>query len=85
MAGRHRQKIDLLITDVAMPGMSGFELAHAMKDSHPHLKVMFISGHTPDGVARYGELDEDAVFIQKPFTQEVLAAKVREALKKNNG
>jgi len=46
---------------------------------------MFISGHTPDGVARYGELDEDAVFIQKPFTQEVLAAKVREALRKNNG
>jgi CheY-like chemotaxis protein len=80
LADRERRKIDLLITDVAMPGMNGFELAHALKSSHPHLRVMFISGHTPDGIAHYGELDKKAVFIQKPFTQEVLAAKVREAL-----
>lgn len=84
MAGRHRQRIDLLITDVAMPGMNGFELAQTLRANHPGIKIMFISGHTLDGVARYGELDKDAVFIQKPFTQELLAAKVREALEKDN-
>jgi PAS domain S-box-containing protein len=73
-------RIDLLITDVVMPEMNGQELAHVLAALRPGLKFLFMSGHTPDVIARRGVLDETVHFIQKPFTLEALTAKVREVL-----
>lgn len=81
-AAAHKEQIDLLITDVVMPGMNGFELARRIRAERPDMKAMFISGYTPDSISKYGKLDKDVVFIQKPFTKEALAKKVRQALGK---
>jgi PAS domain S-box-containing protein len=81
-AAAHKKQIDLLIADVVMPGMNGFELARQIRAERPDMKAMFISGYTPNSISKYGKLDKDVVFIQKPFTKETLAIKVREALGK---
>jgi len=80
MAGRHANEIQLLITDVVMPGMSGRELASRLLASHPNLKQLFMSGYTADAMAHHGQLDENEYFIPKPFNMKDLAAKVREVL-----
>ena len=74
--------IDLLLTDVLLPGMSGSELAAKLLSAHPNLKIMYISGypdHTLEGLGVSGS-DE---MLQKPFTIKSLAAKLREILDKN--
>jgi signal transduction histidine kinase len=72
--------IDLLVADIVMPGLSGTELTHRMKDLRPRMKVLFMSGHT-DHVQLRSELHKPGVqFLQKPFTATVLGRKVREAL-----
>ena len=73
-------KIDLMITDVVMPEMNGRELSLRMQKLQPDMKVLFMSGYTPDAIAHRGVLDEDINFLQKPFSKKSLAAKVREAL-----
>ena len=73
-------KVDLLLTDVVMPGMSGKELHTRLRQTCPGLKVLFMSGYTADIMADRGVLGEDIEFIQKPFTQQALAQKVRQAL-----
>jgi CheY-like chemotaxis protein/two-component sensor histidine kinase len=69
-------RIDLLVTDVVMPGMNGPELHRRLLKTHPGLKVLFMSGYTDNLVARQVDLDPGADFIQKPFAIETLARKV---------
>lgn len=73
-------KIDLLITDVVMPEMSGKDLSHQLKKLCPDLKTLFMSGYTADGIAHHGILEEGVNFIQKPFSVTDLATKVHEIL-----
>ena len=75
--------IDLLITDVIMPDMSGLELAENLKMRRPEMGVLYISGYTANIVARQGVIDQDVHFLQKPFTMRELAAKVRESMAKD--
>jgi two-component system cell cycle sensor histidine kinase/response regulator CckA len=82
MAGEHEGRIHLLITDVIMPEMNGRDLARRLHASYPEIKRLFMSGYTADVIANHGVLDEKIPFIQKPFTVEALAQKVRETLEK---
>jgi len=76
----HAGKIDMLITDVVMPGMSGRELSAQLCSSYPYTKVLYLSGYTEDAIAHEGVLDSGTAFLQKPFTLQMLARKVREVL-----
>lgn len=76
----HQGKIDLLLTDVIMPGMSGAELAKRIVAKIPGIKVLFMSGYIDDSIVREGIRESEASFLQKPFTPISLARKVREAL-----
>jgi two-component system, cell cycle sensor histidine kinase and response regulator CckA len=80
LASSQKQKIDLLISDVVMPKLSGRELWNDLRKRLPTLKVLFISGYTDDSVVRHGVIDGDVAFLQKPFTMRALAAKIREVL-----
>src|SRR5262249_4457373 len=72
--------IDLLLTDIVMPQIGGRELSEKMLQAYPHICILFSSGYTDDAIVRHGILEEDANFIQKPFTLEALARRVRELL-----
>ncbi len=77
---RHEAPIDLLLTDVVMPQMSGPELATRLAATRPAMKVLCMSGYTDDSIVRHGVLDGRIAFIQKPLTPASLARKVREVL-----
>jgi PAS domain S-box-containing protein len=77
---RTNKKIDLLITDVVMPGMNGKELKERLDTLKPGMKTIFMSGYTAEVVANRGILNEGVHFLQKPFTPQTLAKKVREVL-----
>lgn len=72
--------IDLLITDVVMPEMSGRELATNISRLKPETRILFMSGYTDDAIVRHGILEERMSFIQKPFSPDSLALKTRELL-----
>jgi len=80
LAGQHPKPIHLLITDVIMPGMNGWELAERLKAKLPDLKILHMSGFSEEAVRRKALLGPDAAFLSKPATMESLLRKIREML-----
>jgi two-component system cell cycle sensor histidine kinase/response regulator CckA len=79
-----KQHIDILITDVVMPGIGGRELAKKLLLLRPGISVLYLSGYTEDAVVTQGALGTSTAFLQKPFTLQNLAKKVREVLRSNS-
>ena len=77
---RHAAPVHLLLTDVVMPGMSGRHLAERLAQTHPGMKVLYMSGYTSDTMVRHGVLEAKVSFINKPFNAAALLQKVREVL-----
>ncbi|MEO7426423.1 MAG: PAS domain S-box protein [Fibrobacteria bacterium] len=79
--GRHAEKLDLLLTDVVMPGLNGGKLAEELKSIHPGIKILFVSGYTKDIISTgVMEGDKDAAFIQKPFSKEDILGKIAQLM-----
>jgi two-component system cell cycle sensor histidine kinase/response regulator CckA len=76
------EAIDLLLTDVVMPGTSGPDLAAALLEERPSLRVVYMSGYTEDSIIQRGVLGPGVVFLHKPFTAETLDLKIREAFER---
>ncbi len=81
LARGYRERIDLLLTDVVMPQMSGPDLAKAVRSAHPEIKVLFMSGYTETAIGQQGTLPAGTPFVQKPFTSANLHRKVRDVLR----
>jgi signal transduction histidine kinase/ActR/RegA family two-component response regulator len=80
VASRHAGRIDLVVSDVVMPGMGGVPLVERLSRSRPAAKILFISGYSDDEAMRRGMLRARAAFLAKPFTPETIARRVREVL-----
>jgi PAS domain S-box-containing protein len=75
-----KKPIDLMITDIVMPGIGGKKLAQRIKESRPELKVLYISGYTDEIISQHDVLDENTQFLQKPFLPQTFLSKIRELL-----
>lgn len=80
ISGQHEGRIQLMLTDVIMPGTSGRELAQSVAASRPEMRVLYMSGYTDDAIVHHGILDAKTPFIQKPFTPDSLLRKIRNVL-----
>jgi PAS domain S-box-containing protein len=80
LAGRFGGRVDLLLTDVVMPGIGGQELGERLLKARKGIKVLYISGYADDAIGRKSVLQSGVAFLQKPFTMETLVRKVRETL-----
>jgi two-component system, cell cycle sensor histidine kinase and response regulator CckA len=80
IASRFDGAIDMVLTDVVMPGMSGTDFVFRLKQDRPDTKVLYFSGYTNNAIIRNGNLDSKAAFLQKPFNNEDLAQKVRQII-----
>ena len=76
----HHDRVDLILTDVVMPEMSGKELFAIVSKKYPGIKVLYMSGYTDDVIAHHGVLENRVQFIQKPFSVESLSTKIRKVL-----
>jgi two-component system cell cycle sensor histidine kinase/response regulator CckA len=85
MARDHQGTIDLLVTDVIMPEMSGRDLAKNILSIYPQARCLFMSGYTSDVIAHQGKLEEGVLFLQKPFTAKDLLAMVSRGLVAGRG
>jgi len=81
---QYHNNIDLLVTDVIMPHMGGTELAKYLAQTHPDMKVIYMSGYTDNSILQKGLLKLETNFLQKPFKADELLAKIREMLKKKS-
>ncbi len=81
-ARKYAEKIDLVLTDVIMPGMSGAELVSQLEVVRPGIKVLYVSGYANGGIVHQNRLDPNVSFLQKPFTIEQLLRKVQSVIKK---
>ena len=82
---KYTEPIQLLLTDIVMPGASGFDLAQSALKLRPHMRVLYMSGYTDNQMNGTKTLADDLPFLQKPFTAAALMSKVREALTQNQG
>jgi len=80
VAGAHAGPIQLLVTDVIMPAMSGREVGLLIAPTRPEMRVLYLSGYADESIVHHGVLEPGIAFLQKPFTVEALARKVREVL-----
>ena len=72
--------VDLLLTDVVMPGMNGRELSNRARELRPDLKVLFMSGYSPNAVVHQGRVERDVQLIRKPISIQDLSARLRDML-----
>ena len=77
---RHLPAIDIIVTDVVMPQLSGVDLVHRIRGVRPQLKVLYMSGYTDSTLMRHGIEESEANYLQKPFTPDLLTRKVRDLL-----
>jgi CheY-like chemotaxis protein len=80
IAAAHRGPIDLMVTDVLMPGMSGRELADVLAETRPEMPVLFVSGYTDEVVVEKGRIEPGMHLLLKPYTVETLGRRIRELL-----
>jgi CheY-like chemotaxis protein len=80
LAARHAGTIDLLLTDVVLPGLNGREVAERMRSTRPDVRVLYMSGYTDDAILRRGVLTQRSSLIQKPFSATDLTTRVSELL-----
>jgi PAS domain S-box-containing protein len=84
-AAEYPGDIQLLLTDVVMPGMNGKHLSEQLSKAHPRLKTLFVSGYTDNAIVHHGVLDNGVAFLQKPFSPTALSRKVRDVLDRAEG
>ena len=77
LCSRHEEQIDLLLTDVILPKMDGFEAARRIKSARPEIKVVYMSGFIDDAMAKHGVGPQDIALLEKPFTPSTLMRTVR--------